>query len=84
MLTTPSVPVFQTGFKKAWEQIRSEIKNIHSPSKCNTCELRPLCHICPASALYECGSYDEIPDYVCELAKASYRLLINDSGDNFE
>lgn len=84
MLDTPSVSVFQTGFKKAWEQIRSEIKTIHSPIKCNTCELRPLCHICPASALYECGSYDEIPDYVCELAKASYRLLNNASGDNCE
>ncbi len=77
MLTYPSVPVFQTGFKNAWEKLRTEIKKIHSPSKCNTCELRPLCHICPASALYECGSYDEIPDYICRLAKASYQLLLN-------
>ena len=81
MLSSPSAPVFQTGFQKAWKQLQTKLKTLHINSKCNTCYLRPFCHICPASALYESGSYDGIPDYICKLAEASYQLLKGDSAN---
>lgn len=74
-LPEPSVPVFEIGFDAAWKEISRKSKELHSNEKCTTCSLRPVCKTCVASALLETGSYDGIPDYLCQYAEEYYRLL---------
>ncbi|MCI5648172.1 MAG: radical SAM protein, partial [Fusicatenibacter sp.] len=75
MMTGPSVPVFETGFKRAWEEICSQTQKICISSLCTQCSLRPLCKICAAGALLETGTYDGVPDYLCRYSKELYRLI---------
>ena len=44
-------------------------------AKCSACHLRHLCRTCAASALFETGSYDGVPDYMCRYAEESLRML---------
>lgn len=81
MLSSPGIPVFETGFMPGWEKLRDELSAIRLNPKCSICEYRPFCHICAASALYESGGFDGVSDYLCELAKASYELILN-HGEN--
>lgn len=75
ILSNPSISVFEAGFEQAWRYIIEEVQKIRLSSKCSTCTLRPLCRTCAASALLETGSYDGVPDYMCQYAKESLRLL---------
>lgn len=75
LLSDPSVSVFEEGFLKAWEQTHKAVSQIRTSSICSSCNLRPVCRTCFASALLEEGSYDAVPRYMCEYAKESLRLL---------
>lgn len=78
MLTEPSVPVFEKGFIKAWEEICSQTREIRINPLCAQCRFRPLCKICAAGSLLETGTYDGIPDYLCRYSKELYRLLLQE------
>lgn len=78
MLSEPSFPVFEIGFEHAWQNLRKALQKIFINPECNACSLRPFCRICPASALYEGGSYDRIPEYLCRFAEASCQFLKGD------
>lgn len=43
--------------------------------KCTKCRLRPSCNTCAASAVWETGSFDAIPDYNCKHAEELLHLL---------
>lgn len=75
VLSEPSVSVFEYGFAKAWEQTHKAVSQIRTSSVCNSCNLRPICRTCFASAFLEEGDYAAIPNYMCEYAKESLRLL---------
>ena len=75
ILSQPSISVFEEGFDKAWKQIVDELDKIRLNIKCSQCHLRPLCQTCSACALLEAGSYDAIPQYMCDYAEESYRIL---------
>lgn len=75
VLSEPSISVFEYGFIKAWEQTHKAVSEIRTSSICSSCNLRPVCRTCFASALLEEGSYDAVPRYMCEYAKESLRLL---------
>ena len=75
VLSEPSISVFEYGFIKAWEQTHKAVSEIRTSSICSSCNLRPVCRTCFASALLEEGSYDAVPRYICEYAKESLRLL---------
>lgn len=78
MMTEPSVPVFETGFKRAWEEICSQTRKICISPLCTQCSLRPLCKICAAGAILETGTYDGVPDYLCRYSKELYRLILQE------
>lgn len=75
VLSEPSVSVFEHGFAKAWEQTHQTVSRIRTSSVCSSCNLRPVCRTCFASALLEEGRYDAAPRYMCEYAKESLRLI---------
>lgn len=75
VVDSPSVSVFELGFRKAWQSINLSVSKIKTSSKCNACNLRPVCRTCFASALLEEGSFEATPEYMCEYAKESIRLM---------
>lgn len=78
MMTEPAIPVFKTGFKRAWGEICSQTRKICISPLCTKCSLRPLCKICAASSLLETGTYDGVPDYLCRYSKELYRLILQE------
>ena len=70
MMTTPVAYPLEVGFDAAWEQIRAETAKIRLPSKCVTCDHKEICGACAAVHYTETGSFDGIPEYVCDRAKA--------------
>lgn len=76
MLTNPSINVFEHGFEKSWNYIVREVQKITTSSTCASCKRRNICQTCIASALYETGSYNGTPRYLCEYCEAFYNNLI--------
>ena len=74
-LTEPSVEVFKEGFKKSWEKISTESKNLSMNKKCCTCSLRPACKTCVAAAHLETGTYDGVSDYLCKMTEHMVKML---------
>lgn len=74
-LEKPSVPVFEVGFERAWQQISEKVKAYRVNEKCRQCRLRPVCKTCVASARLETGEYDGLPEYLCRYAREYIRLL---------
>ncbi len=75
VMSGPARSVFDYGFEEAWRYVSEETRKILLNPKCSTCRLRPLCRTCAASALLETGSYDGVPDYMCQYAEESFRCL---------
>lgn len=75
VLSKPAISVFEVGFETAWRYILEKTDEIVLNAKCDECKLRPLCRVCAASALLETGDYLGIPDYMCQYAKETLRLL---------
>lgn len=75
VLNEPSISVFEHGFAEAWEQTHKAVSQIRTSSVCSSCNLRPICRTCFASAFLEEGDYAATPNYMCEYAKESLRLL---------
>lgn len=75
MLTAPEADVFECGFEAGWRQIVEGMDQLLLHEDCSVCPRRSLCDICPASALYETGSYSGKPDYLCRYAAERERLL---------
>ncbi len=82
ILSSPSISVFDYGVTKAWNILTHSVENISLNRKCAECKYRPLCRTCAASALYETGTYDGIPDYMCQYAETLYQLFIKASKEN--
>ena len=66
MLTTPVADLQKQNFDDAWEYIRSETLKIRTPSKCGRCAYKDVCGVCAAVCFTETGSFDRVPEYVCE------------------
>ncbi|MCQ2507654.1 MAG: radical SAM protein [Dorea sp.] len=72
----PSANVFELGVEKAWEYLKDEVSKILTSERCNQCNLRPVCSTCAGNCLVETGAYDQVSDYICRMAKETYRLLL--------
>lgn len=75
MMTKPAAYPLQQGFGAAWEQLRSDTGKIRTPSQCGSCAYREVCSVCAAVCLTETGSFDGVPEYVCEKTKEQVRLF---------
>lgn len=69
MMNQPSVPVFEVGFARAWEQTVKHVENITLSPKCSACTLREVCSVCAASTFLENGNFETPPEYVCRFTK---------------
>ena len=74
-LENMSVPVFETGFAKAWKKIQEYRDKIQMPKACTQCEKRHFCTVCGACAYTETGAFDQKPEYMCELTQEKLRLM---------
>lgn len=66
MLTEPKISVFEQGFRKSWRILTENTSKIRLSPKCGRCVLREVCGTCAACALYESGSYEGVPEYMCQ------------------
>lgn len=71
------INVFEEGFAKAWKYLVEETEKIQINSKCAKCIYRPFCRTCAACAIAETGNVSGIPEYMCEYAKESFRLMLD-------
>lgn len=75
MMERPSVPVFDVGFEEGWRRVSEGIQQIRISPDCIACPVQPLCPTCAASAYWETGSMDGVPDYLCRYTWETVRLL---------
>ena len=75
ILGEPEANVFEMGFAAAWDDIRRSVSEIRTSEACAACALRPICQTCAASALYETGSFDGKPEYLCRMSMEMIRLF---------
>ena len=69
MMTTPVAYPLEVGFDAAWEQIRIQTAQIHTPAKCVTCDHKDICGACAAVCLTETGHFGAVPEYMCRRAE---------------
>lgn len=75
VLDEPSVPVFETGFDTAWQEVVCGTEAICTSAECSKCTLRQVCNTCAASAIAEDGSADAVPEYLCRYTKRTIECL---------
>lgn len=66
MMTGPTVYPLIDGFDNAWNQLREATAAIRQPAKCSKCEKSEICGTCAAVCLTETGSFDIVPEYMCQ------------------
>jgi radical SAM protein with 4Fe4S-binding SPASM domain len=64
---------FREGFYHVFPQVLNE--RFRSDSKCRDCDLRRLCHYCPAKAYLETGNEEGPVPYYCYLAKKAANAM---------
>ena len=57
----------QNGFKKAWEDINSGIKNYAVPEQCHSCNYNKICHYCPAD------HWKMADKHLCDTSECEYK-----------
>lgn len=72
MMTGPETEPLTQGFEAAWKELRQATGQIRLPAQCGSCAQRKLCSVCAAVCQAETGSFDGLPEYVCE--KTRHRL----------
>ena len=73
MMPHPTAYPLETGFAKAWEEIRQKTAAIRMPGKCGSCPKRAVCPVCAAVCVTETGKFDGVPDYVCQQTEETIR-----------
>lgn len=69
MVTTPELSMEPGHFIDAWKELTDIVSKIRMSAKCNACTLKDVCQNCAACALLETGSYDGVPEYMCQYTK---------------
>lgn len=70
MMSSPVAYPLENGFAAAWESIRNDVKQLHSPTECVTCTNRDVCPACAAVCVTGTGAFDKVPTYVCRQTEA--------------
>lgn len=75
LLACPAVSVREKGFRQAWDDLVQEMSEIRMSSRCAACAYRDVCNTCAACVFAECGSFDGVPEYMCQYTKETLRLM---------
>ena len=62
--------VFEQPFAAAWEQIKKNTEAIRLPAQCADCNAKNSCRTCAAMVVTECGSFQKVPRYRCDMMRA--------------
>ncbi|MCR5295009.1 MAG: radical SAM protein [Lachnospiraceae bacterium] len=73
MLPLFGAAIGEGGFAEAWRKISDRVKNVRLSQTCAGCSKRDVCTTCAACALYESGSIDGTPDYMCRYTDQKIR-----------
>lgn len=71
MMPGPVARPLEVGFDVAWQQIRTDTKQIRLPAQCAACPSREMCCVCAAVCVTETGAFDKVPEYVCRMTRAT-------------
>lgn len=66
MMTAPWSNPLEEGFLPAWNIVKEATKQIRLPQKCLNCPKRNICNHCAAVCVTETGSFDLVPEYMCQ------------------
>ena len=77
MMPGPTAYPLETGFKKAWEEIRQETAKITLPVECNSCNKKEYCGACAAVCVTETGKFDGCPTYMCKRVDAMLKETLS-------
>jgi len=68
--SSPYTLPLDEGFKQAWERLPHLVAaTVKHPQQCIECALYDACPNCPSYIQAETGSFDQVPAYICSLAK---------------
>ncbi len=71
MMETPSEKLAPgMSLSDAWSGIRRKIRDVRVAPECSKCGASAVCHACAAMAYAENGRTDEVPLYLCRMARA--------------
>ncbi len=82
MMPAPDSRPLEDGFKKAWQEIKSETENIRLPEECLTCKYSGICNVCAAMCKAETGDFGKTPQYICRMTKHLFTLAERSVCDN--
>jgi len=74
MMPGPTLYPLEVGFDVAWEELRKKTKEIRLPGKCKICSHKDICPVCAAVCVTETGTFDGVPEYVCQQTKETVKV----------
>jgi radical SAM protein with 4Fe4S-binding SPASM domain len=66
---------FENGFDQAWADLPVQYPPARLNEKCKSCRDLPYCESCPAQRILETGTWDGVPEYACDAARANKAFL---------
>ena len=75
MLDLPSANPFESGFTKAWAEIKNETEKIRLCPECASCPDKQTCMNCAAVVYTETGRFDGKPEFMCRMNQAYKEAL---------
>lgn len=74
MMPSPDSKPLEIGFKNAWEQTKTQTRQIRLPEECLSCKFSGICNVCAAMCIAETGEFNKVPEYICRMTKHLYAL----------
>lgn len=71
----PHADIRELGFAGAWEQVKAYGEMIRVPKKCTECVLNMFCQNCAAINFHENGTFEQVPQIMCDAALEYARIL---------
>ena len=69
-------------FLEAWHGLIDSVEIPIRPAACFSCKYASLCHICTATWFIEAGNYSDLPEFLCNDAKACFDSIQKLSKNN--
>ena len=82
MMPEPVSSPLETGFQKAWLDIKSATEKIRLPEECLSCKYSGICNVCAAMCKAETGDFGKVPQYICRMTKHLLNLAERSVCDN--
>ncbi len=78
-LESPSYDLKGIDIETAWRKLVEDFNKITLSSKCTSCPKKEFCKVCAACSLWETGSFDGTPEYMCRFSDTFISKLKEES-----